>query len=839
MKRKHQKTITAHFIALFLLVALSIQATAHGLEIQTKYTRGCFAIATTQAAAPLIYDAIHDHSVVGLAAKAVAVDINDICGQEPKVLTSTPRGTSPILAGTIGQSTLIDTIVSAGKIDVSDIQGKWEAYKLEVVKHPIAGISQALVIVGSTPRGTAYGLFHLSRLMGVSPWKWWADVVPQPRSALYATAGRLTVDEPSVRFRGIFLNDEDWGLQPWAAKKMDTDIRDIGPHTYEHIFELMLRLRANFLWPAMHPCTKAFWFYPENPILAKQYDIVLGSSHCEPMLRNNVFEWFNEGGNHENYNFATHADSVTEYWRRRVVQSQEQDAVYTLGMRGVHDGAISGYRGADNIANALSSIIATQRRLIAEHIGDPTKIPQMFCPYKEVLNAYNTGGISLPDDITLTWVDDNHGYIRQFPNAAEQARSGSNGIYYHLSYWGSPRDYLWLSSISPTLISYELCRGYQQGIRRLWVINVGDIKPAEEELEFCMDLAWDVNKWNPTQAYRYSRDWAARTFGTDMADEIGAIKQEYYRLAAMGKPEHVAFVQYRHHERAERMEAYLALVQRVANVKERIPKRLQDAYFQLVEYPVCGACLMNIKHFRATESKLLAEAGMKTEALAAAAEAQAAYNEIQQITTTYNTDISGGKWDGMMSSHPRNQSAFDMPKVATADDVANSINSFETEDDVVIPATKYVKASPSLKALNGLGFAAPKEGESAALTPWPMDLNAYSPDALSQAPCAEYNVPVSKGNNIVCVRCLPTFPLNSSYDLRYAISIGNSEPTIKSIRTTATSPTWNQNVLRGWAGANHSYMSEAEKKIRVRIYFMDPGLVLCDIRCQRPIKDRN
>lgn len=214
------------------------------------------------------------------------------------------------------------------------------------------------------------------------------------------------------------------------------------------------------------------------------------------------------------------------------MESKDQDAVYTVGMRGVHDGGIAGYNGAQNIAKGLSQIIETQRKLIQENIGSPTQVPQMFCPYKEVLDAYNTGNINLPEDITLCWVDDNHGYIRQFPSVSEQKRSGSNGIYYHLSYWGSPQDYLWLSSISPSLISYELGRGYEQGIQRLWVINVGDIKPAEEEIEFCMDLAWDVNKWNPENAATYSREWAARTFGEDVANEIGDIKQEYYRLAA-------------------------------------------------------------------------------------------------------------------------------------------------------------------------------------------------------------------------------------------------------------------------------------------------------------------
>ena len=515
-----------NFRNLLLAVALLATSLVRADELRVVSSPATFPIATPGGTTTFVYDATNDHEVVGIAANAVAGDIDIITGQRPNVVTSLgDAGSTPVIAGTIGRSTIIDALISAGKLDVSAISGKWEAYSLQVIIKPQDGIQTALVIAGSTPRGTAYGLFELSRLMGVSPWVWWADVTPEPRTALYATDGTLSVGEPSVKFRGIFINDEDWGIQPWAAKNMDTDIQDIGPNTYARICELLLRLRANILWPAMHECTKAFWYYAGNPEVARRYDIVLGSSHCEPMLRNNVFEWYNEGGTYSSWNYKTNMTRVQEYWAQRVEESKNQDVIYTLGMRGVHDGPIQGYSGAENIAAALKEIITYQRSLINEKIGDPTTVPQMFCPYKEVLEAYNAG-LEVPEDVTLCWVDDNHGYIRQMPTAAEQQRSGSNGIYYHLSYWGSPMDYLWLSTISPSLISYELSRAYQQGVQRLWVINVGDIKPAEEELEFCMDMAWDINAWQPADAAGYSRAWAARTFGEDVADEIGAIKRE-------------------------------------------------------------------------------------------------------------------------------------------------------------------------------------------------------------------------------------------------------------------------------------------------------------------------
>ncbi len=812
-----------------MVVALLATSLVHADELRVVNSPATFPIATPGGTTTFVYDAANDHEVVGIAANAVAGDIEIITGQRPNVVTSLgDAGNTPVIAGTIGRSALIDGLISAGKLDVSAISGKWEAYSLRVISNPQDGIQTALVIAGSTPRGTAYGLFELSRLMGVSPWVWWADVAPEPRTALYATEGTLTVGEPSVKFRGIFINDEDWGIQPWAAKNMDTDIKDMGPNTYARICELLLRLRANILWPAMHDCTKAFWYYVGNPEVAKKYDIVLGSSHCEPMLRNNVFEWFNEGGNWGNWNYKTNASGVQQYWATRVEQSKNQDVIYTLGMRGVHDGPINGYSGAENIAAGLSEIIAYQRSLINEKIGDPTTVPQMFCPYKEVLDAYNTGKVNLPEDITLCWVDDNHGYIRQMPTTTEQQRSGSNGIYYHLSYWGSPMDYLWLSTISPSLISYELSRAYDQGVQRLWVINVGDIKPAEEELEFCMDLAWDVEAWQPERAAEYSRAWAARTFGEDVADEIGAIKREYYRLAAGGKPEHISLVTYSQAEIANRMADYKAIADRVEAVKSQIPARLQDAFFEMVEYPVRGAYLMNVKHLRAQQSFLYARAGKRTEALAAAAEAHAAYDEIQTLTTRYNTETAGGKWNGMMSSRPRGLSTFNMPSVATASDVASVESELDAENNITIPAANYTSASASVKTIDGLGL------QQQAVCVWPMILTSYDKNDVASAPYAEYSVAVEKGVNIIRVRCLPTFPLNSNYDLRYAVSIDGAAPTIQSIKTTAMTSAWEPNVLRGWAGGAHCYVSDNNKEVRVRVYFLDPALVLSELVCERP-----
>lgn len=301
-------------------------------------------------------------------------------------------------------------------------------------------------------------------MMGVSPWCWWADVTPRKHETVCVTRGAAVTGPPSVKYRGLFINDEDWGLQPWAAKHLDKDVNDLGPRTYEQVMRLMLRLKANLLWPAMHPCTKAFWYYKENPELARKYDIVLGSSHCEQMLRNNVDEWvhnfpFEFGRLPGPYDWKNNRKTVEMYWGKRVKESKDNDAIYTLGMRGIHDSGMPGYNTDEERRDALEEIITEQRNMIERDLGRPAAdVPQIFCPYKEALKPYRLG-MQLPGDVTLVWADDNHGFMRRLSTPEEQRRKGGGGVYYHLSYWGVPQDYLWLGSTPPALIAYEPVEG--------------------------------------------------------------------------------------------------------------------------------------------------------------------------------------------------------------------------------------------------------------------------------------------------------------------------------------------------------------------------------------------
>ena len=415
-------------------------------------------------------------------------------------------------------------------------------------------------------------------------------------------------------------------------------------------------------------------------------------------------------------------------------------------------------------------------------------------------------------------MDDNHGYIRQMPNQAEQARSGGNAVYYHLSYWGSPDSYLWLSSISPSLCSYELCKAYAQGIQDQWIINVGDIKPAEEELEFCMDLAWDINSWTPERAHLYTHDWAARTFGEEYADAINEIKMAYYRLGIAAKPEHVQLCHFDHSNAQidARIAEYQELFQKAVALRSQIPSALRNAYYELIEYPVCACADQNIKLLRARQSFVYAWAGQGEKALNYAQKAQTAFNEIVTLTNKYNTGIASGKWQNMMDYKPNNWSQHLMPAIATADNVAEQESSLLQPNVTIIAGGSYTSASSSVKTLEGLGI----RGTTA--TVWPLDMQAYS--SANNAPYADYTLPVQKGLNVIQVRCLPTFRLNTNYDLRVGISVEGKAASVISIKQTERTEAWDETVAQGYIPAAVHYTSTEDKTVKVRVSFMDPGL---------------
>jgi hypothetical protein len=825
----NMKSCFATPIICLLIVWNAVHTQAQQLNILHQPAPRSFPLAASKLSPVTLYTDTADAAVVQIATTAFQHDLQLVTGKLPELAHATrlPATGSPVIIGTIGHSALIDSLVQAGMLPAQEIRGQWEAFSITVLTRTIRHTQQkVLVIAGSDRRGTAFGVFELSRRMGVSPWCWWADVHPAPQKELYVT-GSFRSGTPSVQYRGIFLNDEDWGLQPWAAAKMDTTLHDIGPNTYTRIFELLLRLKANYLWPAMHPCTKAFYYYAANPVLADKYAIVIGSSHCEPMLRNNVFEW-NENFQHEygkkpgEWRYDLNKEEIYRYWKDRVQQSRQYESVYTVGMRGIHDGSMPGPKDMTAKLRLLDTIIADQRNLLQTVTGQPAAtLPQIFCPYKEVLTLYQKG-IQLPDDVAIVWADDNHGYIRQLSTPKEQQRKGGSGVYYHLSYWGAPQDYLWLSSISPSLISFELTKAWQYNARQYWVINVGDIKPAEMELQFTMDLAWDINSWPPEKAYTYATQWASDIFGPAAGQTIGQIKQTYYQLAQPGKPEHLGVASFTAVQWEKRLAAYEQISSQAAALQSQIPARLQDAYFELVYYPVQCTRYMNEKIGRTRKNELLSAAGQQPD-LADEHKVRQAYEAIQSLTQQYNQRIANGKWNGMMSAHPRNQPVFKMPGTTPLPATDTALKT----PLLVIPAASFLRKQENkdntIQTMPGLG------NSNKGITCLPVTALPVATGQWAQASFVEWTVTLPAGQRTILVNALPTHRQHAGRGVRYAISVNNDAPQVVELETPTDNATWKTNVLRGAAQGNTQHQVTLPKTT-IRIYFIDPGVVLDELQ---------
>ena len=593
---------------------------------------------------------------------------------------TTVFGTVPVRAATPENAdVLIKTLGSAGcedwikslSLDKQGLKDEWEVFRIQVIRR---GDRNQLVVLGSDERGTAYGILELSRMIGVSPWCWWADVTPVKKEQLLLPQTYVNEQRPSVQYRGIFINDEDWGLVPWSHNKVEqTSVKgSLGPKTYERIFQLLLRLRANILWPAMHECTKPFYTVVGNKELADKYGIVIGTSHCEQLMRNNAGEWIRN--KYGDYNYLTNKETVQAYWKERLQEVDSYQNFYTVGMRGVHDGKMEGAKALDEQTKLTAEVLNDQRKLLATCVSPVVaSVPQSMILYKEVLDVYNNG-LKVPDDVTLVWCDDNYGYITRLSNGEEQKRKGGAGVYYHISYWGRPHDYLWLCTTPPAQIYTEMQRAWEHGSRKLWILNVGDIKPAEYETEFFLDMAWNIHALNPKNLDEHLQTWFSREFGADLKEPLSRIKQEYYRLATIRKPEFMGWSRVEENaaisggktpvldtelnpfmfgdEIQKRINDYTRLADKVRAFANIVPLQRRDAYYQLMEYPVCASAAMNLKLLYAQKARLLACFGLPV-ANEYARLSTEAYNGLVALTRNYNKGISDGKWDGMMDMHPR------------------------------------------------------------------------------------------------------------------------------------------------------------------------------------------
>jgi len=619
---------------------------------------GSMAIAANRQVASIYYD-VEDEKVVAIAAEALRDDIQHVTGLRPEISTDTPQASSAILIGTLGNSSLIDGLVKAGKIDVSGIRGKWEAYVGAVIDHPLPGVEQALVIVGSDRRGTAFGVFGLSESIGVSPWYFWSSVPIPEKDALYI-AGDHVQPSPAVKYRGIFINDEDWGIQPWAANTFEPEIGNIGPGTYAKVFELLLRLHGNVIWPAMHEFpvkSTPFYEIPENKVVADNYAIVISTSHHEPMLTNS--HEYDEDINGP-YDYWNNRERIYNFWDKRVKESSSYENIYTIGMRGRRDEGMIAPEGAtdeEKAAKIQNVIVPDQRQMIANHVhGNPAEVPQIFIPYKETLVQYQSG-LELPEDVTILWPDDNHGYIRQLSTPAENARSGGSGVYYHLQYWGVPRSYLWFHSTPLGVMQSELMKAWDFDAHRIWINNVGDIKPYEIGTEFFMRLARNPEAFRNFDQRTYLSQWAEHIFGHKYADDIADVLENYFSLNIKKRPEQLDFIDsgFSHFasgdEAQQRLNDFAALVASAEAIYTQLPDSHKSAFYEMVLYSVRASGLINQKILLAERSRLWASQKRSATKLLAA-QAHAAQEKLLEELRFFNEVNADGKWNYMVSPMP-------------------------------------------------------------------------------------------------------------------------------------------------------------------------------------------
>jgi hypothetical protein len=667
-----QKCLVFLLVSSSLWLNLESQPT-FGTEPFISFQKGDLTISAGGKSAPLLVSSKEWPGVIR-AFKDLQSDLQKVTSSLPGLYTDkTPKSKEIIIAGTIGKSPIIDELIKNKKIDISDISGKWEAFSIQVVKKPIKGVKKALVITGSDKRGTIFGIYEVSRQIGVSPWYWWADVPVNQKDAIYALNIRYVQGSPSVKYRGIFLNDEAPDLTNWIRAKygtvpisdnppMPAGVANYGREFYTKLFELMLRLKGNYLWPAMW--NNAFnEDDPENPRLADEYGIVMGNSHQEPMLRAQK-EWDRRYQRKiGSWNYAKDPDIVETFWREGIRRNKDYESIVTIGLRGANDTPMAPGGPEANMA-LLEKIVGVQRKMLTEEMNkDVTRIPQLWCLYKEVQDYYNAG-MRVPEDVTLLWAEDNWGNVRRLPTAEERKRTGGAGIYYHFDYHGGPRSYQWINTNPVSKIWDQMSLAKQYGADRIWIVNVGHFKGYEFPMEYFLDLAWNTDKLSNENILAYTEYWAAREFGPEFAKETADLMSLYTKYNGRRKPELLSpstysLINYREAERVA--EDYNALSYKATTVSGNLPPEKSDAFYQLVLFPVMASSIVNELYMAAGKNLLYAKQG-RASTNNLADYVQMLFQTDTSLMGYFNRDFAGGKWNHFMDqSHLGYTSWVDPP----------------------------------------------------------------------------------------------------------------------------------------------------------------------------------
>lgn len=606
--------------------------------VTTKKVKGSFTLVEKGKSAPILISK-DDYPGVHRVSRHLQTDIKNVSNANPDLLfDSLPTSKEIVLIGTIDNNPLIDKLIDEDKINVQEITGKHEAFLIQVVDKPFPNVDRALIISGSDKRGTIYGIYNLSQQIGVSPWYWWADVPVKKKSNIYILSTRYTLGEPKVKYRGIFINDEAPALSGWSQKKFG----GFNSKFYDHVFELILRLRGNFLWPAMWGSA----FYDDDPLspaLADEYGVVISTSHHEPMMRAHD-EWRRYGSGP--WNYEKNDSALRKFWRDGIERMGNYESVITLAMRGDGDEAMS----PEANLSLLEKIVADQRKIIADVTKkEITTIPQVWALYKEVQEYYEKG-MRVPDDVTLLLCDDNWGNIRLLPKLSDPPRKGGYGIYYHYDFVGGPRNYKWLNTNQIERVWEQMHLAYEYGAQEIWIVNVGDIKPMEFPTQFFLDFAWDPEKIDASDLPEYSRQWAEQQFGPKYSNEIADILNKYTKFNSRRKPEMLYADTYSltNFREAETVIAeYNAIVEKAKKINQQLPKEYRDAFYQLVLHQPEASANLNEMYVNVGKNRLFSKQG-RASTNDYANIAKKLFEKDSLITYYYNNIMADGKWVHMM-----------------------------------------------------------------------------------------------------------------------------------------------------------------------------------------------
>jgi hypothetical protein len=733
-------------------IIFSICAMLAALTSSAQENRFC--IAKDGKAATIVVDE-NDWRGVLRAANNLGDDVRKVTGVTPLLspvgdtyslksneAPSGAVGGVSIIVGTIGKSRLIDRLIKQKKLDVKPIKGHWEAYCIDVV-------DGNLIIAGSDKRGTIYGIYDLSQRIGVSPWYWMADAPVVHKDELYYDGGRKVQPSPKVKYRGIFINDEWPSFGTWCQNHFG----GVNSKAYEKIFELLLRLKANYFWPAMW-ATNFNEDDPESPRLADEMGIVMGTSHHEPMMRSHR-EYLQRKEQVGPWDYATNKERIDQFFREGMERNKNYDNLVTIGMRGDGDVAMGKGDDQENM-KTLKNVIDGQRKIIKDIYGRPDAVPQLWAIFTEVQRYYDAG-FTVPDDVTLLFCDNNWGYIRRKGTAAERKRKGGLGLYYHIDMNGGPWNDRWVNTTTIPKLREQLHLAYSSGIDRIWIINVGDLKPKEVPISFIMDYAWNPKSVQPGQEEEWLRKWTKSVLGDISgkdAEECADIIAGYSKLNLMRKPEVQVPGLFNYEEMLDINDEWQKIVLRCEALKERIPAAAQDAFYQLVYYPA------------------VASAGVAMIYNAATMGSHQTVNELmkkdQRLTDYYNKVLAGGKWDGMMLDNHIGYTKWSIPEKNT-----NPLNLGYKVDHNLLSATKdtkeytigakeYSNADEGWIFLPDLGRGKGCMGAKDVMKEWPAD---------GSGPALEYEIELSNTQPAIAIGILPTQDIMPARGLRLGVQI--------------------------------------------------------------------